>query len=101
MEKRMIALEERDTTALACGAGITASVLACAFVMIFLEGTKSDLIALIAAAYCGIVYIIQRIFPKAGKPLLACAPCVGAIIIIFRQLVIWLRKVIARIFLVF
>ena len=82
MRRKIIALEERDTTALACGAGIIASVLACAFVMFFLNGTKSDLIALIAAVYCCFVYVIQKIFPKAAKYFLACSPCVGAIIIV-------------------
>ena len=82
MEKKVIVLEEQDTAAFACAVGAVVALLACAFVMFFLNGTKSDLIVLITPVYCVLTYLIQRIFPQAAKPLLACSTGLGAIIII-------------------
>ena len=79
---RKIALEERNTTALAHGVGFTISIFAVIFVMFFLDGTKSDLIVAFVAAYYGFGYIIHKRFPKLASYLLIATPCFGAVVIV-------------------
>lgn len=64
MEKKVIVLEEQDTSAFACIAGAVVSLLAGFFVMFFLNGTKSDLIVLISPAFCVLIYFIQKYFQR-------------------------------------
>lgn len=82
MKNKLITMEEQQTNTIACFSGIVATLLAYAFVMIFLNGTKEDAIALIAAVYCFFVYLIGKKHPTAARYLLACAPALGSIIII-------------------
>lgn len=82
MEKKVSALEPRDTLGLAFGVGFVISIFACIFVMAFLDGTQSDLIVAFVAAYYGLGYIVQKKSAKMGKILLILTPCFGAVVIV-------------------
>lgn len=82
MEKIVMKLEERDTIAFSYAVGVTISVFAFVFVMIYLDGTKSDLIVLPVAIYYGIGYLMQKKNPKIGKLMLTLTPCMGSIVIV-------------------
>ena len=82
MKEKLLNIGKLRSIYLSCIVGVIISVIATAFVMIFLKGSKSDLIALIIIPYFLLIRALEKPFPKVAKMLMSYATILGPIIII-------------------